>query len=107
MREMVNVQPLPWHPEQYRATSWGVYDANDVLVTATLTREEAEFVCAAVNHFDELRDALVTLLDAFESFAGDANWGASSLGADTIRKANEVPDTVRTLLARIGVKGDR
>ena len=45
------------------------------------------------------RMALSTLLDAFESFMREANWGASTLSADTIRKANEAPAIARAALA--------
>jgi hypothetical protein len=51
---------------------------------------------------EEILDTLEETLDAFESFMDKANWGASFLDAETIRKTNEAPIRANWVLKEEG-----
>ena len=48
----------------------------------------------------ELLEALIGLLDANDSFAKEANSGASALSGETIAKVNEAPGIARAVIAK-------
>ena len=54
-----------------------------------------------------LREALELTLDALDSFGREANWGASCLSAETIRKINEAPSIAAQALADNPVDADK
>lgn len=54
---------------------------------------------------EELCAQLAELLDAFESFMEEANWGASVLTGETVVKANQTPLKAKALLARAKEEG--
>ena len=61
--------------------------------------ELASLIERQARELAEARAAVGIGLDAFTAFMKEANWGASALSADTIRKANEAPGQMRRALA--------
>lgn len=76
------ISPLPWIPSQYLDTDeWGILATNNEIVIALsprYTKEQMVRICRAVNHYDELVQALELCICRINRL----NIGTEELGPD-------------------------
>lgn len=94
-------QILPWTVrDDPHSALYGVFDANGFIVIDGLLLAEAEFVVRAVNHFDQMLEALKELHATSEGFVNLKQFAGADVRFAATRRVRNAIAVARGLVAK-------